>query len=110
VPGVRDREEMITRLTDLYKKTGRSDEVAALSQHATKARTTATVAGENQLRLRTTFDFGAEGLPLEAMPQLSAEPRQRHFELLQTVSQRKVGRNEPCPCGSGKKFKHCCGR
>ena len=21
----------------------------------------------------------------------------------------KVGRNEPCPCGSGKKFKHCCG-
>jgi hypothetical protein len=23
---------------------------------------------------------------------------------------RKVGRNEPCPCGSGKKFKMCCGR
>jgi preprotein translocase subunit SecA len=22
----------------------------------------------------------------------------------------KVGRNEPCPCGSGKKFKNCCGR
>jgi preprotein translocase subunit SecA len=22
---------------------------------------------------------------------------------------RKVGRNEPCPCGSGKKFKHCHG-
>ena len=21
----------------------------------------------------------------------------------------KVGRNEPCPCGSGKKYKHCCG-
>ena len=20
----------------------------------------------------------------------------------------KIGRNEPCPCGSGKKFKHCC--
>jgi SEC-C motif-containing protein len=20
----------------------------------------------------------------------------------------KVGRNEPCPCGSGKKYKHCC--
>ncbi len=25
-------------------------------------------------------------------------------------SQQKVGRNEPCPCGSGKKFKHCHGR
>ncbi|MCH5252037.1 MAG: SEC-C domain-containing protein [Lachnospiraceae bacterium] len=23
---------------------------------------------------------------------------------------RKVGRNDPCPCGSGKKYKHCCGR
>ena len=23
---------------------------------------------------------------------------------------RKVGRNESCPCGSGKKYKHCCGR
>ncbi|MBW3595844.1 MAG: SEC-C domain-containing protein, partial [Planctomycetes bacterium] len=21
----------------------------------------------------------------------------------------RVGRNEPCPCGSGKKFKKCCG-
>ena len=24
-------------------------------------------------------------------------------------NEKKVGRNEPCPCGSGKKFKHCCG-
>ena len=22
----------------------------------------------------------------------------------------KVGRNDPCPCGSGKKFKQCCGQ
>jgi preprotein translocase subunit SecA len=22
----------------------------------------------------------------------------------------KVGRNDPCPCGSGRKYKHCCGR
>jgi preprotein translocase subunit SecA len=22
----------------------------------------------------------------------------------------KVGRNDPCPCGSGKKYKQCCGR
>ena len=22
----------------------------------------------------------------------------------------KVGRNDPCPCGSGRKFKHCCGK
>ena len=23
---------------------------------------------------------------------------------------KKVGRNDPCPCGSGKKYKFCCGR
>jgi preprotein translocase subunit SecA len=22
----------------------------------------------------------------------------------------KVGRNDPCPCGSGKKYKKCCGQ
>jgi len=22
----------------------------------------------------------------------------------------KIGRNDPCPCGSGKKYKQCCGR
>jgi len=25
-------------------------------------------------------------------------------------SGRKIGRNEPCPCGSGRKYKHCCGK
>ncbi len=25
------------------------------------------------------------------------------------VESTKIGRNEPCPCGSGKKYKKCCG-
>jgi len=25
------------------------------------------------------------------------------------VKNKKVGRNDPCPCGSGKKYKYCCG-
>ena len=25
------------------------------------------------------------------------------------VNKDKVGRNDPCPCGSGKKYKNCCG-
>jgi len=25
------------------------------------------------------------------------------------MSNDKIGRNEPCPCGSGKKYKKCCG-
>ena len=28
----------------------------------------------------------------------------------QVASGKKVGRNEPCPCGSGKKYKHCHGK
>jgi SWIM/SEC-C metal-binding protein len=26
------------------------------------------------------------------------------------IAEKKVGRNEPCPCGSGRKSKNCCGR
>jgi preprotein translocase subunit SecA len=26
------------------------------------------------------------------------------------TKEKKVGRNDPCPCGSGKKYKNCCGR
>jgi len=26
------------------------------------------------------------------------------------IAEKKVGRNEPCPCGSGKKHKKCCGQ
>ena len=26
-----------------------------------------------------------------------------------TVNKNKIGRNDPCPCGSGKKYKKCCG-
>ncbi len=25
-----------------------------------------------------------------------------------TLRSKKIGRNDPCPCGSGKKYKHCC--
>lgn len=28
----------------------------------------------------------------------------------QPIKSKKIGRNEPCPCGSGKKYKKCCGR
>ena len=31
-------------------------------------------------------------------------------KFVQAKSDKTVGRNDPCPCGSGKKYKHCCGR
>ena len=27
----------------------------------------------------------------------------------QLIRSKKIGRNDPCPCGSGKKYKKCCG-
>jgi len=39
-------------------------------------------------------------------PGRGAAPRQAAV----AEGDRAVGRNDPCPCGSGKKYKHCCGR
>ena len=43
-----------------------------------------------------------------AKPRLSPMPRLTLPR--QPERKQKVGRNDPCPCGSGKKFKKCCGR
>ncbi|MDH4367353.1 MAG: SEC-C metal-binding domain-containing protein, partial [Dehalococcoidia bacterium] len=56
------------------------------------------------------------GITKEA-PQKRKEPvmvgkevgRESGHKIRQKVGQ-KVGRNDPCPCGSGKKYKHCCGK
>ena len=29
---------------------------------------------------------------------------------IQARNTKKIGRNDPCPCGSGKKYKQCCGK
>ncbi len=52
-----------------------------------------------------------EGLPEEASapPPESAEAAQQPQQPY-VRPDRKIGRNEPCPCGSGKKYKHCHGK
>ena len=32
----------------------------------------------------------------------------KNIARLNITTKRKIGRNEPCPCGSGKKYKKCC--
>jgi len=53
------------------------------------------------------------GIPTAAPGQHAApEPTQMAPQLPETVAPRmgdKVGRNDACPCGSGKKYKKCCG-
>ena len=39
----------------------------------------------------------------------SAKPEARKEPVRKTAAER-VGRNDPCPCGSGKKYKRCCGK
>jgi preprotein translocase subunit SecA len=56
-----------------------------------------------------SFGAGSFG----AAPQSSSSPMARASSpegATVVRSQPKVGRNDPCPCGSGKKFKHCHGR
>jgi len=38
-----------------------------------------------------------------------ANQNQMNEKNLERFANKKIGRNEPCPCNSGKKFKHCCG-
>ncbi|MAD62226.1 preprotein translocase subunit SecA [Haliea sp.] len=52
----------------------------------------------------------ASAMAEEALASASAEPAAAETPQTFTREQPKVGRNEPCPCGSGKKFKQCHGR
>ena len=59
--------------------------------------------GEN---LRATADVSQGG-----EMQAAAEETQGEGANVKTIVREtpKVGRNDPCPCGSGKKYKKCCG-
>jgi preprotein translocase subunit SecA len=47
----------------------------------------------------------------DAAGEEEAPPRGRQEQAQPFVRDgRKIGRNEPCPCGSGKKYKHCHGK
>jgi hypothetical protein len=39
---------------------------------------------------------------------LYLEQNRSRLKSLASAASSKIGRNEPCPCGSGRKFKHCC--
>jgi preprotein translocase subunit SecA len=51
---------------------------------------------------------GFEGPPAVPHPQEIRDDEARPMPIRRTGE--KVGRNDPCPCGSGKKYKKCCGR
>jgi preprotein translocase subunit SecA len=111
--GVRDSVDIADRLVEVFKEQGRSEEEAAeffrrMEASAPAVKVSRTISAEGSLlREKTKLQFGGGGLPLDQLPALRAgllkAPEQA------AVARQKVGRNEPCPCGSGKKFKKCCG-
>ena len=43
-------------------------------------------------------------------PQAQSRPQEIKKQVTVKNTEKKVGRNDPCPCGSGKKYKNCCGK
>lgn len=52
------------------------------------------------------------GVALQNLQNLDADQSKVKTQVNKTVVNQgpKVGRNDPCPCGSGKKYKNCCGK
>lgn len=79
---------------------------------------------ENEIEVKVSFEklyfnmLDAKADYLYELPQwegiFSKEKRKEiHTEWKNSktiTNKNKVGRNEPCPCGSGKKYKQCCGK
>jgi preprotein translocase subunit SecA len=80
VKDLEDRDALVERLTELYRQTGQHEKAQQLARVQPAPR----VASSFRQDIPSPADHG------------SGDPHVR------------VGRNDPCPCGSGKKFKKCC--
>ncbi len=104
----REAFELFTAMLDRVKH----DTVSMLSRM--QLRTQAEIDAEEEARQRRLaramqFQHAAPEQVTAPQPQPEEAP-QGPAQISQFVRDtRKVGRNEPCPCGSGKKFKHCHG-
>ena len=62
----------------------------------------------NMLNAKADWLYGLEEWNSHLSNEQKAEIKKQFHEDNRAVSS-KVGRNDPCPCGSGKKYKKCCG-
>ena len=71
---------------------------------------------DNELLYKNMVDAKADWLyELPQWDKIFTPERKKELYLEQkksgtVVKEKKIGRNDPCLCGSGKKYKHCCGR
>ena len=65
------------------------------------------LSDKTKRELLDAMDSWSEGI---RMPLLNGNTvRELRTQAAQQPKMPNIGRNDPCPCGSGKKFKHCCG-
>ena len=66
---------------------------------------------EDTVKYLYNLSIKAAPQPTQSVNQQDMRTNQNEIEgkPAQAVSHHKVGRNDPCPCGSGKKYKKCCG-
>jgi len=71
----------------------------------------AMVAEIREQTVRRLYQMQVTGGPLRRV-QLAKpiEPKAEGSSATFSRGEKKVGRNDPCPCGSGKKYKNCCGK
>ncbi len=107
---VRDRADIAGRLAGLCEKQGRDQEAKEFrrqSERGAPVEVSRTVSSSGKvLRQKTQLNLGGAGLPLSELSSVAEMMRETPT---MSIARQKVGRNEPCPCGSGKKFKKCCG-
>ncbi len=116
VADVRDRHDILHRLADICEDMGRKAEGAEVRREAEalealQLEPSVTLTEDPRTGSRTvSFDFGDEGPSLERLPEIRDLAHETLAATGAEVPRTKVGRNEPCPCGSGRKYKKCCGR
>jgi uncharacterized protein YecA (UPF0149 family) len=113
-PGVVDRSFMLERLAELYEETGRTEEAETVRAEIKQLQTSqneVSTPPATMLQVQQGEGVRHEGLAVERS--LDWEESSLAASLAPPDSllrPSRVGRNEPCPCGSGKKFKKCCGK
>ena len=60
--------------------------------------------------VRYLFQVRIEQMPVRERVAQPVEASHRESAKKPVKKEGKVGRNDPCPCGSGKKYKKCCGK
>ncbi len=91
----------VTRILS-HVQVRRPEEVEELEQQRREALEREKAAADSRHDAPEAADEGAADAEAPLPPGADGRPRRREGP--------KVGRNDPCPCGSGKKYKQCCGK